>query len=155
MDELSRKFMTWQSARTGAERALRLTREERQQLERWAQGPAVQRYLALRARIVLSCNDGGSDREIAARLALTPRTIAKWRTRFTLRRLAGLLDAPRSGAPRSISDAAVEAVLSLTLRERASGGPRWSSRRLAAAVGVSQSTVLRIWRAFGLARAKT
>jgi transposase len=137
MDEPSRKFVA-------------LTSDERRQLESWAAGLGVSRALAMRARIALSCTAGSSDREVARLLRLTPRTVGKWRTRFAARRLAGLLDAPRSGAPRSISDGVVEAVLTMTLHEMPAGAPRWSSRRLAAAVGVSQSTVLRIWRAFGL-----
>jgi transposase len=123
---------------------------ERQQLESWAAGRGVGCALALRARIVLACSAGGSAREIARSLHITARTVGKWRARFAARRLAGLLDAPRSGAPRSISDGVVEAILTMTLHETPRGASRWSSRRLAAAVGVSQSTVLRVWRAFGL-----
>lgn len=127
-----------------------LGRAEREQLESWAAGRGVGRALALRARIVLACEAGGSDRSVARALEITARTVGKWRARFAAQRLAGLLDAPRSGAPRSISDGVVEAILTMTLHERPQGAPRWSSRRLASAVGVSQSTVLRIWRAFGL-----
>jgi transposase len=106
--------------------------------------------LSLRARIVLSSRHGRSNRDVARRLGVTVQTVGKWRRRFLEHGAAGLLDQPRSGAPRSISDGVVEAVLTMTLHEMPAGAPRWSSRRLAAAVGVSQSTVLRIWRAFGL-----
>jgi transposase len=149
VNELSRKFMAWQGPRRHAVDALHLARAEIRQLESWAAGARCQRHLAMRARIILSCNDGGSDSRIAQQLHVASRTVGKWRARFQARRLAGLLDAPRSGAPRSISDATVEVVLSLTLERRA-GAPRWSSRRLAAVAGVSQTTVLRIWRLFGL-----
>jgi transposase len=137
MDAPSRKFVA-------------LNSDERRQLESWAAGLGVARAVTLRARIALSCAAGSSDREVARLTGVTPRTVGKWRARFAARRLAGLLDAPRSGAPRSISDGVVEAVLTMTLHATPAGAPRWSSRRLAASVGVSQSTVLRIWRAFGL-----
>jgi transposase len=149
MNELSRKFMAWRGARGDAAHSLGLTREELRQLESWAAGALSERHLAMRARVILSCNGGASDREIARRLKLTPRTVGKWRTRFAARRLAGLTDAPRSGAPRSISDSAIEVVLKLTLERRA-GTPRLTSRRVARLAGVSQTTVLRIWRLFGL-----
>jgi transposase len=104
----------------------------------------------MRARIVLSCQAGRSNRESAKRLKVTAQTVGKWRARFVAQGLQGLADQPRSGAPRSISDALVEAVLAKTLHEKPPDGARWSSRRLAVALGVSQRTVLRIWRAFEL-----
>jgi transposase len=79
---------------------------------------------------------------------VTTQTVGKWRSRFIARRLAGLVDEPRSGAPRSISDALVEAVLAKTLHEQPPDAGRWSSRRLANELGISQRAVLRIWRAF-------
>jgi transposase len=87
-------------------------------------------------------------RDIATRLAVSTQTVGKWRARFIGRRLAGLLDDPRSGAPRSISDALVEAVLAKTLHEQPPDAGRWSSRRLAHELGISQRAVLRIWRTF-------
>jgi transposase len=123
-----------------------LTHEEQAELTRWARRrPAA---LGLRARIVLACREARSNREIALRLKVTTQTVGKWRTRFLARRLAGLLDEPRSGAPRSISDELVEAVLAKTLHEHPPGEGRWSSRRLASELGISQRAVLRIWRAF-------
>jgi transposase len=83
-------------------------------------------------------------------LGLTTQTVGKWRARFNARRLLGLLDKPRSGAPRSISDELVEAVLAKTLHEHPPDAARWSSRRLATELGISQGAVLRIWRAFDL-----
>ena len=79
-----------------------------------------------------------------------PQTVGKWRTRFIVQRLHGLMDEPRSGAPRSISDELVEAVLAKTLHELPPAGARWSSRQLASALGISQRAVLRIWRTFDL-----
>ena len=129
---------------------LTLTRDEHEQLEQWARSAQGRRPLAVRARIVLSCQAGCSDRESAKRLNVTAQTVGKWRARFLAQGLPGLADQPRSGAPRSISDALVEAVLAKTLHEKPPGAARWSSRRLAATLGVSQRTVLRIWRAFDL-----
>jgi transposase len=123
-----------------------LTQEERAQLTRWARRRRA--ALGLRARIVLACRDERSNREIALRLKVTTQTVGKWRTRFIARRLAGLMDEPRSGAPRSISDELVEAVLAKTLHEHPPDAGRWSSRRLASELGISQRAVLRIWRAF-------
>lgn len=124
--------------------------EERQQLLQWSLEDRGGRPLALRARIVLNCLGGGSNREVAQRLGVTTQTVGKWRRRFVTARLSGLVDLPRSGAPRSISDAIVESVLVKTLHEQPADGARWSSRRLAAALGISQRAVVRIWRAFGL-----
>jgi transposase len=129
---------------------LTLTRDEREQLEQWVRDCQGSRPLALRARIVLSCQAGCSNRDSAKRLKVTAQTVGKWRARFVAQGTQGLADQPRSGAPRSISDAMVEAVLAKTLHEKPPGAARWSSRRLAATLGVSQRTVLRIWRAFEL-----
>jgi transposase len=129
---------------------LTLTRDEREQLEQWVRDCQGSRPLALRARIVLSCQAGCSNRDSAKRLKITAQTVGKWRARFVAKGVQGLADQPRSGAPRSISDAVVEAVLAKTLHEKPPDAARWSSRRLAAALGVSQRTVLRIWHAFEL-----
>jgi transposase len=83
-------------------------------------------------------------------LRVTAQTVGKWRARFLAQGVQGLADQPRSGAPRSISDAVVEAVLAKTLHEKPPDGARWSSRRLAAVLGASQRTVLRIWHTFEL-----
>ena len=99
---------------------------------------------------MLSCQAGYSNQECAKRLAVTPQTVGKWRARFVALGIRGLMDQPRSGAPRSISDAMVEAVLTKTLHDKPPDAARWSSRRLAVTLGVSHRTVLRIWRAFDL-----
>jgi transposase len=131
-------------------RPISLSGEEQKQLEAWSRRRRSAPPLALRARIVLCCRGGRSNRDIARSLGVTTQTVGKWRTRFLLRRLRGLLDEPRSGAPRSISDSLIEAVLAKTLHEPPPDVDRWSSRRLATAVGISQRTVLRIWHAFDL-----
>ena len=127
-----------------------LTGEEQTQLEEWARRRRIAPSLALRARIVLSCRAGPSNREVARLLRVTTQTVGKWRTRFVAGRTQGLLDQPRSGAPRSISDALVEAVLAKTLHEQPPDAVRWSSRQLATALGISQRAVLRIWHDFDL-----
>jgi len=127
---------------------LTLTREELEQLEDWAQEFRAPRARALRARIILNHHRGCSNRDSARRLRVTPQTVGKWLARFAACRIAGLADQPRAGAPRSISDTLVQAVLMKTLHEPPPQGTRWSSRRLAAVLGVSQRTVLRIWHAF-------
>ncbi|HEV8019542.1 MAG TPA: helix-turn-helix domain-containing protein [Steroidobacteraceae bacterium] len=129
---------------------LTLTGDEERQLEQWQRNQRDRRSLAMRARIVLSCHAGYSNHQTAKRLKVAARTVGKWRTRFVTYGLRGLADRPRPGAPRSISDALVETVVARTLYAKSPDGVRWSSRRLAAAVGVSQRTVLRIWHAFGL-----
>ena len=97
-----------------------LGNEEYQQLLNWSRNPRrAGRALALRARIILQCRHGRSNRQVAQRLGLPEQTVCKWRQRFLAERLQGLLDQPRSGAPRSISDSMVEAVLAKTLHRPA------------------------------------
>ncbi len=131
-------------------RPLVITEEELRQLREWAQARRASPSLAVRARIVMACSGRTTNTAIAQQLQVSPQTVGKWRARFVVRRLHGLMDEPRSGAPRSISDALVEAVLAKTLHESPPGGLRWSSRQLAVALGISQRAVLRIWRTFDL-----
>jgi transposase len=130
--------------------ALVLSGDERDTLERWARRHTSAQALALRCRIVLACAEGGNDIEVAERLGLYRGTVGKWRRRFIERRLDGLHDEPRPGAPRSISDHDVERVIVKTLETKPVGATQWSTRSMAAATGMSQSAVSRIWRAFGL-----
>ncbi len=127
-----------------------LTDEERAQLNEWARSRRRPRTLGKRARLILACDGSRTNRQVARRLQVTTQTVGKWRARFVARRLGGLTDKPRSGAPRSISDALVEAVLTKTLHEQPPHTARWSSRQLASALGISQRAVLRIWHAFDL-----
>jgi len=131
--------------------ALRLGADERQVLEGWARRRKTAQALALRSRIVLACADGGTNTEVAAALGVSRGTVTKWRSRFLAARLEGLSDEPRPGAPRTITDERVELVIARTLGERGPGeDTHWSTRSMAAATGMSQSAVSRIWRAFGL-----
>jgi transposase len=99
---------------------------------------------------VLACAQGGSNTAVAARLGVSRTTVRKWRARFLHERLDGLPDEPRPGVPRTITDAQVEEVVVRTLEEVPDGATHWSKRELARRVGISPSSVLRIWRAFGL-----
>jgi transposase len=127
-----------------------LTDAERQTLQGWASRRRTAQGLARRARIVLMCADGTPNTAVAAELGTTRETVGRWRTRFVRDRLAGLADEPRPGAPRTITDAQVEEVVVRTLEEAPEGATHWSKRELAKKVGVSPTTVHRIWRAFGL-----
>ena len=127
-----------------------LSEAERRMLENWAKRRKTAQGLALRARIVLACADGGPNIAVAARLGVSRTTVRKWRTRFLARRLDGLGDEPRPGVPRTISDAQVEEVVVRTLEETPEGATHWSKRELARQVGISPTSVHRIWRAFGL-----
>src|SRR5881397_3878848 len=127
-----------------------LTVEEREVLERWARRPTSSQALALRCRVVLAAADGKSSTEIAAELGCTRSTVGRWRGRFARQGLDGLHDEPRPGRPRTISDQDVERVIVKTLEEQPRDATHWSTRSMAAATGMSQSAVSRIWRAFGL-----
>jgi len=127
-----------------------LTDEEREQLVRWSRRAKSAQSLAVRSRIVLSCAQGLDNIEVAAKLGVVPATVSKWRRRFVERRLDGLLDEPRPGGPRSISDEAVEAVIVATLERTPKDATHWSRASMAAETGLSRSTIGRIWRAFSL-----
>lgn len=127
-----------------------LTDDERAQLEAWARRPKSSQALATRSRIVLAAADGGSNVELGERLGLNRGTVSKWRSRFALYRLDGLLDEPRPGRPRTITDEQVEAVITKTLESTPADATHWSTRSMAAASGLNQTAVSRIWRAFGL-----
>jgi transposase len=129
---------------------LELSDEERQVLTGWSRRTTVQ-SLALRSRIVLECGAGRPNSAVAESLGVSRETVRKWRSRFARDRLAGLSDVPRPGRPRTISDERVNLVVTKTLEERGPGErTHWSTRSMAAAAGMSQTTVSRIWRAFGL-----
>ena len=129
---------------------LTLLPAERQPLLDWTRRPKTAQALALRARIVLLCATGLSNTEGARRLHVTGATVCKWRQRFVRLRLDGLLDEPRPGTTRRLSDAAVERVLARTLETQPPAATHWSTRSLAHATGLSQSSISRIWRAFSL-----
>ena len=137
--------------RTGRPKpALVLTGEERETLERWARRPTTAQALAQRARMVLRCAMGKTNAAVAREVGVTRQTVGRWRDRFVRKRVDGLLDEPRPGAPRQIGDADVERVVRLTLETKPREATHWSTRAMAMRCGLSQTAVSRIWRAFAL-----
>ena len=127
-----------------------LTDAEREELERWRRRRKTAHALAQRARIVLLAAEGLTNVAIAERVGMTRATVGIWRKRYAQERADGLLDERRPGAPRQIGDARVEEVIRRTLETKPRDATHWSSRSMAKETGISQSTVSRIWRAFGL-----
>ena len=130
--------------------AIVLTDEEKQSLENWARRPKTAQALAGRARMVLACAQGMSNGEVAVKTDVTRQTVGRWRRRFAAKRLDGLLDEPRPGAPRTITDADVERVIAQTLESKPKDATHWSTRSMAKHAGLSQTAINRIWRAFAL-----
>jgi transposase len=127
-----------------------LTDDERETLQRWARRRSSSQALAQRCRIVLGCAAGKSNKEVAVDVGVWPQTVGVWRRRFLESRLDGLADEPRPGAPRTITDEAVEDVVVATLERQPNNATHWSRASMAAETGLSKSTVGRIWKAFGL-----
>jgi len=123
---------------------------QKAELERLLRHSRHARSIAFRARIILECASGVSNAAVAAKLRTTGFTVGFWRNRFIAEGVAGLGDEPRPGAPREIGDEKIEQVVRLTLEKTPKGTTHWSSRMLAARTGLSQSTISRVWRAFGL-----
>jgi len=113
-------------------------------------GRSTPQAWALRCRIILACAEGASNKDVAAQLGSTPHAVGRWRARFVRYRIAGLGDMPRSGGPRTVTDEQVAAVVARTLESTPKNATHWSTRSMAKEMGLSQSSVSRIWRAFGL-----
>lgn len=137
--------------RTGRPRApLDVSDEQRVELERLARRAHTNRHLALRAKTILAAAEGLSNIAVAAKLKTTHVTVSKWRKRFIGGGVDALYDESRPGAPREISDEQIEAVVVKTLETKPKGRTHWSTRKMAQKAGLSQSSVARIWRTFGL-----
>jgi transposase len=130
--------------------ALTLTDEERDTLRRWTRRRSTPQALAQRARIVLRCERVDSNRDVADELGVHEHTVGKWRRRFIRDGMDGLLDEPRVGGPRKVGDADVEAIVSKTLTSKPRSATHWTTRLMAKEVGVSPTTIHRVWKAFGL-----
>jgi len=129
---------------------LKLTGQETEALERLARRKRVLPHQAFRAKIVLHCASGMSNSEVARRLRTMRSTVGKWRSRFVEQRLEGLYDEPRPGVERTITDDRIEEVVTKTLETTPKGRTHWSTRSMAKHLGLSHSTIGRIWRTFGL-----
>jgi transposase len=127
-----------------------VTNDQRAALESWTRRPKTAQALALRARIILACAEGNPNGVVARLMRVRQQTVCKWRSRFVNKGLEGLLDEPRPGTPRKVTDVDVEKVLTTTLESLPRDATHWSTRSLAQQSGLSRSTISRIWRAFGL-----
>jgi transposase len=137
--------------RSGRPKAeLVVSAEERVTLEQWVRRRSSAQALALRAGIVLDCASGLNNMVVARRRRVSKQMVGKWRDRFVRRRVAGLLDEPRCGAPRTVQDDKVDAVIVRTLESTPRDATHWSTRAMAEASGLSHMTIQRIWKAFGL-----
>lgn len=129
---------------------IELTDDERAQLVAWERRRASAQALALRSRIVLAAAEGPNNTQIAQQLGIAVSSVRKWRNRFAVHRLDGLVDEPRPGRPRTITDERVDEVITKTLETTPKDATHWSTRSMAREVGLTQTAVSRIWRAFGL-----
>jgi transposase len=130
---------------------LELTASEQEVLRALARRRKAEQAMALRARIILRCAAGESNSDVALALGCSREMVGKWRSRFVRDGVEGLTDGRRSGRPRMVTDGQVSEVVAKTLEELPAGATHWSTRSMAQATGLSQSTVSRIWRAFALA----
>ena len=137
--------------RTGRpKKPLEITDEDRDKLQTMARRSKSAQAMAMRARVVLFCGEGMSNAEVASKLRITGATVGKWRERYRKEGLDGLLDEPRVGAPRKITDRQIEEVVTKTLESMPAHSTHWSTRLMAAETGLTQNAIVRIWHAFGL-----
>ena len=130
---------------------IKLTSDQRAALEQWARGRSLPARVVERARIVLRAAGGEQDKAIADAMGLTPKKVSRWRKRFLTIGLAGLeKDAPRSGRKPTISSSRIQRVVEMTIRHKPANATHWSTRTMAAAVGISEASVRRIWHTHGL-----
>jgi len=128
-----------------------LTPDEKLTLEQWARGRSTPQRLVLRSKIVLRAAEKRTNKEIVQELGTNPITVGRWRRRFALLRIEGIRkDAPRPGGKPRLTAALVKKIVSTTLDTKPPGETQWSSRRLADHMGLSHSTIQRVWRSHHL-----
>lgn len=132
------------------DKPLLLTDDERRTLDQWARRPKTAQRLAKRSGIVLACAEGLPNRAVAKRLQVSSNSVCKWRERFRVRRLEGLADEPRPGAPRKATDEVLVEVITRTLEAPPPHTTQWTTRSMAEVAGLSKATISRIWQTFGL-----
>lgn len=129
---------------------IELTDNERAKLSLIASRPKTSQRDSLRAQIILGCARGLDNKEVASKLKVCVQTVGKWRNRFAQGRIEALVDAPRSGHPRTIDDDKIEEIVTKTLESKPKAKTHWSTRTMAKETGVSENTVMRVWHAYGL-----
>lgn len=131
-------------------RTIKVTREDRITLQRWARSRKVDNATATRARIVLMTREGLKADEIAEALSISARNVYKWIWRFDEEGLEGLRERERSGRPRAIDLDGMMEILRRTIEEAPEGATHWSLSLMANAIGVSRHQVREVWLAAGL-----
>jgi transposase len=129
---------------------IEVAKQDRAVLAGWARRPKTAQALSQRAQIILQLGEGRSSSDVARQMQVHIQTVSKWRERFRARGVDGLLDEPRPGQPRKVTDAHVEAVIARTLESKPVNATHWSTRSMAKATGLNQTAISRIWRAFAL-----
>lgn len=127
-----------------------LSDDERAFLQTQVRRHKAARSLSDRCRMILLCAEGLQSKEVGAQLGIHEHTVGKWRRRFVKDRIEGLSDEYRPGRPRTVSDVQVAEVIERTLNTTPKDATHWSIRSMAAATGLSHTTIRRIWAAFGL-----
>src|SRR5260370_4014673 len=128
-----------------------LTDEQRQQLEKRDGARSVRVGLDQSWKMILLAGAGWSDRKIGAELRVKRQTVAGWRSRFIRQGLSSIeKDAPRPGRKPQISAKRVQQIVRMTTQEKPSDATHWSTRKMAAAAGLSEASVRRIWKKHGL-----
>ena len=136
--------------RTRHHKPIVLSDDERRTLEQWARRPTTAQRVAGRARIVLACAEGLTNRAVGQHLHVSSNSVCTWRERLRVRRLPGLTDEPRPGAPRKATDDRIVDVITRTLEGPPADATQWTTRRMADVAGLSKATIARIWQTLGL-----
>jgi transposase len=129
---------------------LEIADADRERLVSWTRRQKTGQALALRSRIILACAEGHKNIQVAKQERTTNATVGKWRQRYVEFGIDGLMDEPRPGAPRTISDKIVEEIVTKTLESQPAGMTHWSTREMSKNMGVSRESVRRVWQAFRL-----